>query len=257
MLSLGVALWSEKLKAYCLHFLPSSPSGLPHLAQSKHCIIFPDMKAHCSASLPLVRYQQHKMMSLCSSFVRSSCSGQYFIDSFYWSRSKTFPFLSPYEGGTLVPQKTGSHKTVGHLFKSQIWISENFSSFLVLSGTENKRNKIPPPHPPKKKNIHRDLVAIPLSKAFYFKLHLGFSLHPWKPFCLSMDMNQCHSERIDSMLMLQSPCTGTLSSSALQFCGEIVSHVLFDLPICNTSELHLGWLLTHPIQSRVSENFEK
>lgn len=83
MFSLRVALWSEKLKAYCLHFLPFSPNGLPHLAQSKHCIIFPDMKAHCSASLPLVRYQQHKMMSLCSSFVRSSSSGQYFIDSFY------------------------------------------------------------------------------------------------------------------------------------------------------------------------------
>lgn len=83
MFSLRVALWSVKLKAYCLHFLPFSPSGLPHLAQSKHCIIFPDVKAHFSASLPLVRYQQHKMMSLCSSFVRSSSSGQYFIDSFY------------------------------------------------------------------------------------------------------------------------------------------------------------------------------
>lgn len=38
---------------------------------------------------------------------------------------------------------------MGHLFKSQIWISQNFSSFLVLSGTWNKRTKIPPPHPPK------------------------------------------------------------------------------------------------------------
>lgn len=36
---------------------------------------------------------------------------------------------------------------------------------------------------------------------------------------------------------------------------EILSHALYDLPICNTSELHLGWLLTHPIQSTVSENF--
>ena len=30
MFSLGVALWSEKLKAYCLLFLPFGPSGLPH-----------------------------------------------------------------------------------------------------------------------------------------------------------------------------------------------------------------------------------
>lgn len=50
----------------------------------------------------------------------------------------------------LLPQKTGSHKTVGHLFKTQIWIFENFSSFLVLSGTGNKRSKIP-----SQKQVHR------------------------------------------------------------------------------------------------------
>lgn len=44
----------------------------------------------------------------------------------------------------LVLQKLGSHKTVGHLFKPQIWIFENFPSFLVLSGAGNKRSKIPP-----------------------------------------------------------------------------------------------------------------
>lgn len=39
---------------------------------------------------------------------------------------------------------------MGHLFKSQIWIFQNFSSFLVLSGAGNKRRKIPPLPCPKK-----------------------------------------------------------------------------------------------------------
>lgn len=57
-----------------------------------------------------------------------------------------------------------------------------------------------------------------------------------------------------SVLMVQSPCTGTVTSGFLLF-SEIVSRALCDLPICNTSELHLGKLLTHSLQTRVSEDF--
>lgn len=163
----------------------------------------------------------------------------------------------------------------GHLFHKRlvlarqwdIYLKARFESLrtflpsLFCLGLETKGAKIPPPLPPpkkrKKKKKFRDSVVIPLSKSFYFKPHLGFSLHPWKPYCLSMDVHQHHSERIGSGLILQSLCTGTVTSSALQFFSEILSHVLYDRPICNTLELHLGWLLTHLIQSRVSENFCK
>lgn len=84
VVSLRAELCSGKLKAYCLLFFRYSPTeAATLLARSKHCIIFPHMKAHCSASFPLVRYQQHKMMSLCSNFVRRSSSDQNFIDSYY------------------------------------------------------------------------------------------------------------------------------------------------------------------------------
>lgn len=84
VVSLRAELCSGKLKAYCWLFLPLSPTeAATLLAQSKHCIIFPHMKARCSASLPLVRYQQHRMMSLCSNFVRRSSSDQNFIESYY------------------------------------------------------------------------------------------------------------------------------------------------------------------------------
>lgn len=143
------------------------------------------------------------------------------------------PLFSPsMREGCCPLQKISSHKTVGHLFKPQIWIFENFPS-LFCRRLEAKGAKFP------QRNNYRGFVVLTSLKSFSFQTASHIFLCSWKYCCLPTAENYSVQKERALCWCYRALCTIQMSSSTFLLCGVIVSCALYDLHICSVSELLL------------------